>query len=132
VKGSRRTANLLAGIPCVLAFIACSASPGQTIAESGPMCTQNAMAQYIPQHPIPRLSGPANPTVTRTIAATAAELNRIENTALTIPGATPVCYVELQGPFVVFGPPGKSTSYARGFEVFRTSDWQLVASGAMN
>jgi hypothetical protein len=90
------------------------------------------MASFVQAHPVPRMSGPANPTVKQVIATTAAELNRTEHTALTIPAATPVCYVELQGPFVVFGPPGKSTSYARGFEVFRTADWQLVASGAMN
>jgi hypothetical protein len=120
---------------CVLSVIvlfACSPAPVTMVSTTHPMCMRADMTELVLTHPIPRMSGPANPVVTRVIAATAAEINRTEHMELTIPADTPVCYVELSGPFVVFGPPGKSTSYARGFEVFRTADWQLVASGAMN
>jgi hypothetical protein len=129
---SKGAASVAAAMLAALALVACAAASARTSMATSPTCTPAEMARFVATHPIPRVSGPAKPVVTRVITTSATDLNRQEGTALTIPGATPVCYVELLGPFTVYGPPGKTASYARGFEVFTISDWRLVAAGTMN
>jgi hypothetical protein len=102
-------------------------------ASPAPACTVDAMTLYVAIHPIPHMGGPARPTVTRVLATTIAGLRPlVSGIPSNLASTTPVCYVEEAGPFTVFGPPGATATYARGFQVFSVADWRLLVAGAKN
>jgi hypothetical protein len=96
-----------------------------------PAFTVDDVKQYITADP---LLGPAvkqgKATITTAEFITSKELSeRWHGVTAAFPDSYPLCYVELQGSFTFFGPPGSKVTYNKEVLVFDAHSGNLVITG---